>query len=1369
MSSFSAPSSPSADELRKKIDDRQFQIVTLDYRAPNFDQVQEKLRSEVQDLEAQLKMKSAQQENKQPYGGSSLPVSPWVTHPLQNVAVRNQQPSRPHTSQSNAPLAAGFGNYAQSQHNGFGGHFASDVPVFGQPQTFSKGTWSFSPLHNTPNTPAMDSGRLPGSNSSTDSSPEDISATSTPPLPAPPNFGRKRQRESLNLPPTGTRHGSKSMRTTPSPAPTGSVTPASEDSFDYADDSDFLRLIGGNPREDMRGMREEQKAIEKQLEQERRDREIAMSLYDEYQRELNGRPSSAASSAHTFGGAAESSQASSQTIDPSGGFRLPDPLPTAGPSSLSGSRNSTYVEPGSSRHTYGNAYGLKQEQIKPVKPAASKPSFNASNFIDLGSDSDSDPVVNYGSDLVEIDSSSFYPSARKNKPASFSPYGQDLINTNGSAGASPWMDLTGVSLTNQSVSAGNSALNSGLTGYGGTSVYNASSRLPVPGNNWTTTYDRVRDGLTTAARGFGSAVNNLLDSQISTYQGVGNHFGNTTYPGVDVPGSARNPTLLGFSPTQDPYADQQQRRVQDLYNANPFDPSDPGNAYQQYIDHINSLSTDSGTSVAALKSLLENIRPDEELDPDPRTRIGTPEGMSAAATLYEHQKLGLKWMINMEEGSNKGGILADDMGLGKTIQAIALMVKQRSTDLGRKTTLIVAPVALLRQWESEISLKVKPDRQHRLVTYMYHSQKGKNITWEALKRYDVVLTTYGTLAAEYNRKQVIDIQRRMNPNWTPTTPADRLPLLGDECKWFRVILDEAQSIKNKTTKSAKAVFELQALTRFCMSGTPMMNNVGELFSLIHFLRIKPYCEYEKFNVHFIRPLKGTSATSKEQAMRKLQALLKAVLLRRTKKSIIDGHAILTLPERTTEIQHAVFSEDEQTFYQALETKTQLKFSKYLKQGTVGRNYSNVLVLLLRLRQACCHPHLIKDFGISAGGTGDVSVEDMIALAGSLSIDVVNRIKEAGAIECPICMDLAENATIFTPCGHSTCSECFTRIQEPSHDDEGGEGRSIKCPNCRGKVDPKKVTNYDSFKKVHMGETSDTQNAEDVDPQAEIETESESEDDSDDDGSSLDGFVVDDDIFDNETGDEGNEATENGYRKGTNPFDRSQSSKGKKKKHSSKGKGKEKEPNKSRKTLAQLKLESKKSTAARKKYLRRLEQDWETSGKIEKVMELLQATEDREEGKKTIIFSQFTSLLDLLEIPINRKDWNYRRYDGSMSASHRNDAVVDFNKLNSCKIMLVSLKAGNSGLNLTAASQVIILDPFWNPYIEEQAIDRAHRIGQRRPVQVHRILVPSTVEDRIIALQEKKRELIEGALDENASTTIGRLGERELAFLFGVPT
>ena len=150
-------------------------------------------------------------------------------------------------------------------------------------------------------------------------------------------------------------------------------------------------------------------------------------------------------------------------------------------------------------------------------------------------------------------------------------------------------------------------------------------------------------------------------------------------------------------------------------------------------------------------------------------------------------------------------------------------------------------------------------------------------------------------------------------------------------------------------------------------------------------------------------------------MRQLQALLKAILLRRTKKSQIDGKPILNLPERTTEACHAAFSEDEAAFYSALQSRTQLQFNKYLKAGTVGRNYSNILVLLLRLRQACCHPHLIKDFG-QASGAVDASPDEMRKLAKELAEDVVTRITELSrqnedGLECPICMDAAENATI----------------------------------------------------------------------------------------------------------------------------------------------------------------------------------------------------------------------------------------------------------------------------------------------------------------------------------------------------------------------
>lgn len=123
-------------------------------------------------------------------------------------------------------------------------------------------------------------------------------------------------------------------------------------------------------------------------------------------------------------------------------------------------------------------------------------------------------------------------------------------------------------------------------------------------------------------------------------------------------------------------------------------------------------------------------------------------------------------------------------------------------------------------------------------------------------------------------------------------------------------------------------------------------------------------------------------------------------------------------------------------------------------------------------------------------------------------------------------------------------------------------------------------------------------------------------------------------------------------------------------------------------------EGQRNAKAHRKYIARLRKEYEPSSKIERTVDLLRATQESKEGEKTIIFSQFTSLLDLLEVPIDAAGWNYKRYDGSMSAKARDEAVTEFTEKENCKIMLISLKAGNAGLNLVAASQVIMIDPFW---------------------------------------------------------------------------
>ena len=201
------------------------------------------------------------------------------------------------------------------------------------------------------------------------------------------------------------------------------------------------------------------------------------------------------------------------------------------------------------------------------------------------------------------------------------------------------------------------------------------------------------------------------------------------------------------------------------------------------------------------------------------------------------------------------------------------------------------------------------------------------------------------------------------------------------------------------------------------------------------------------------------------------------------------------------------------------------------------------------------------------------------------------------------------------------------------------------------------------------------------------------------------------------------------------------------------------------TLAQLKKESMRSKAARVAYLKRLRKGFQSSAKIDKTVEILTNIHEKDPTEKTIVFSQFTTLLDLVEIPLQDHGWSYRRYDGGMTPKDRNKAVEEFYQGTDVKVMLVSLKAGNAGLNLNKASQVLILDPFWNPYIEDQAIDRAHRIGQLRNVHVHRVLVAHTIEDRIMQLQENKRKLVNEALDENTGKGLSRLGKDELVYLF----
>ncbi|GKB57430.1 helicase-like transcription factor CHR28 [Tanacetum coccineum] len=376
-----------------------------------------------------------------------------------------------------------------------------------------------------------------------------------------------------------------------------------------------------------------------------------------------------------------------------------------------------------------------------------------------------------------------------------------------------------------------------------------------------------------------------------------------------------------------------------------------------------------------------------------------------AVPLLKHQRIALSWMSNKETKSTRccGGILADDQGLGKTISAIALILKERSPHfsvnaIGTKEketetlcldedediehtntfvqtksslaagTLVVCPTSVLRQWNDELQNKVINEANLSVLVYY-----GVNRTKDPfeLAKYDVILTTYAIVGMEVP-KQPIDEDEdetkiKISPNkkrkYPPTSdespkkePSESIDRPLAKLRWFRVILDEAQSIKNYKTQAARACWGLRAKRRWCLSGTPIQNSVDDLYSYFRFLRYDPYAKFRKFCSEIKAPIQRNPVSG----YKKLQVILKTIMLRRTKGTRLKGEPIISLPPKTIMLKKVDFTAEERGFYQSLEAEARAQFEEYAAAGTVKQNYINILLMLLRLRQACITLHLLKN-------------------------------------------------------------------------------------------------------------------------------------------------------------------------------------------------------------------------------------------------------------------------------------------------------------------------------------------------------------------------------------------------------------------------
>ncbi|GAA6038972.1 hypothetical protein JCM8097_000134 [Rhodosporidiobolus ruineniae] len=736
--------------------------------------------------------------------------------------------------------------------------------------------------------------------------------------------------------------------------------------------------------------------------------------------------------------------------------------------------------------------------------------------------------------------------------------------------------------------------------------------------------------------------------------------------------------------------------------------------------------------------------------------------------LLPHQIIGCAWMKQQEAGKYYGGILGDEMGLGKTVEAIACCIGNESRDPREKTTLVICPVALLEQWKTEIEEKVE---KGYFSVAVYHGPERHKLTVKKLVKYDFVLTTYQTLVGEYPDQEAALVKARKAAKKNGGDPEDYYelgkqgPLL--QMTWYRIILDEAQNIRNRRTKISKAVTELEAIYRWALTGTPVTNTLADLYPLLRFLQIKPWYEWKEFHERVTYYEKRDPNVAGTKA----QAILRTCMLRRKKDSKLDGKELIQLTDKTIDLHELEFSPEEREIYTFVETRAQVRFNKFLKAGTVMKKYvvrllDSVLVLLLRLRQLCCHPSLI----VHAEETLAKREEDKNKLkdeveraADEVGYDFVRKAKkqrldlalarmqaekdgsEAADDECPVCMESPEqneNGAVFTRCCvHVFCRTCIEDVlAAPMRDDhdENDPAKKCKadqrpCPMCRAPVGPQQLYDLAAFEPSDFELTTATGEAMDVDD--------------DDPDETLGGFIVNDEEDDDQPLGKKKKPVQQNRRVIQDSDDESEAEEVPEPGSSTKkdkGKGKEKSA---------------------------LELDWMPSKEPSAKMlwaynKLLEIWRDHPDDK-VIIISSFTSVLDLMEDYLKDNDIRTTRYQGDMNRQARDEALKILKKSKKCKVMLLSLKAGGVGLTLTRSNRIIALDLAWSPAVEMQAFDRVHRIGQEKDVFVERLTIANSVEQRILELQKKKQGLTDAAFGEGKAQKLGKLTVADLAGLFGL--
>lgn len=742
------------------------------------------------------------------------------------------------------------------------------------------------------------------------------------------------------------------------------------------------------------------------------------------------------------------------------------------------------------------------------------------------------------------------------------------------------------------------------------------------------------------------------------------------------------------------------------------------------IDDINGVDKKES-------SLLDPVR-----NPDPYSVEDVPVPSLLRGTLRTYQKQGLNWMASLYN-NNTNGILADEMGLGKTIQTISLLAYLACEMENWGPHLIVVPTSVLLNWEMELK-RFAPG--FKVLTYYGSPQqrKEKRKGWNKPDSFHICIVSYQLVVQDQN-----SFKRK---------------------RWEYMILDEAHNIKNFRSTRWQALLNFNTQRRLLLTGTPLQNNIAELWSLLYFLMpqtatagqgVTGFADLEAFQQWFGKPVDKLIETGEnyqqdaetKKTVTKLHQVLRPYLLRRLKADVEKQ-----MPAKYEHIVYCRLSKRQRFLYDDFMSRAQTKAT--LASG----NFMSIVNCLMQLRKVCNHPDLFEVRPILTSFCRENSVihnyvgmnmfvhklmnresyknrVDLnslnLAFTGNDLISTTHDSRSISKLQCiqefveqidqmrerqrsedyKMAEDTQSNfrnaAEFFEHLGQNKLQEAIDNMESL---------QSINRLRCERK--PMFGKNLIKLLTITRDQRNDTNCLQEcMRPLQERFT-------------SCKGIIenyavltpnavtldsrklavgLNDESSINE--DVRDSILKEFFTVG-NPFHH---------------------------------LQTKLTIAFPDKSL--LQYD---CGKLQKLAVLLQSLKDN--GHRALIFTQMTKVLDILEQFLNYHGYLYMRLDGATKIEDRQILTERFNSDPRITVFILSSRSGGLGINLTGADTVIFYDSDWNPAMDKQCQDRCHRIGQTRDVHIYRFVSEHTIESNILKKANQKRQLDNVIIQEGDFTT-----------------